>query len=69
MCSWRRVCRRIFPGFAAESRAQHRAALSGTPAAANGAAVAGTFRRHSSDPEWADDIEGVRELLYVEDRG
>jgi prevent-host-death family protein len=43
------------------------AELSGT-SAANGAAVADIFRRHTPDPRWADDIESVRELLYVEDR-
>lgn len=36
--------------------------------AANGGAVADIFRRHTPDPEWADDIETIRDLLYVEDR-
>jgi prevent-host-death family protein len=37
--------------------------------AANGAAVREALRRHVPDPDWADDIEAVRDLLYVEERG
>jgi prevent-host-death family protein len=44
------------------------AELTPTPAA-NGAAVREALRRHAPDPAWADDIEAVRDLLYVEERG
>lgn len=37
--------------------------------AANGAAVVDLLRRHTPDPGLADDIETIRDLLYVEDRG
>jgi prevent-host-death family protein len=44
------------------------AELTPTPAA-NGAALREVLRRHEPDPGWADDIEAVRDLLYVEERG
>ncbi|RIQ33695.1 type II toxin-antitoxin system Phd/YefM family antitoxin [Jiangella rhizosphaerae] len=44
------------------------AELTATPAA-NGGVVREVLRRHAPDPGWADDIESVRDLLYVEDRG
>lgn len=44
------------------------AELTPTPAA-NGAAVREVLRRHTPDPAWADEIEAVRDLLYVEERG
>ncbi|HLU33894.1 MAG TPA: type II toxin-antitoxin system prevent-host-death family antitoxin [Natronosporangium sp.] len=44
------------------------AALTAAPAA-NGAAVREALARHRPDPAWADEIEAVRELLYVEERG
>ncbi len=37
--------------------------------AGNGAAVREALRRHAPDPDWADDMEAVRDLLYVEERG
>jgi antitoxin (DNA-binding transcriptional repressor) of toxin-antitoxin stability system len=51
------------------TRGGHRVAeLTPTPAA-NGAAVREVLRRHTPDPAWADEIEAVRDLLYVEERG
>lgn len=47
---------------------QRVAELTPTPAA-NGATVRDILRRHTPDPDWADDIEAVRGLLYVEERG
>jgi prevent-host-death family protein len=43
------------------------AELAPTPAA-NGATVRDILRRHAPDPDWADEIEAVRALLYVEER-
>lgn len=37
--------------------------------AANGAAVREALRRHEPDTDWADDIDAIRSLLYIEDRG
>jgi prevent-host-death family protein len=47
---------------------QRVAELTPTPAA-NGAAVRDVLRRHTPDPAWADEIEAVRDLLYVAERG
>jgi prevent-host-death family protein len=35
---------------------------------ANGAAVRDVLRRHKPDPDFANDIESARSLLYIEDR-
>ncbi len=37
--------------------------------AANGAAVREALSRHEPDTDWADDIDAIRSLLYIEDRG
>lgn len=36
--------------------------------AANGAAVREALRHHGLDTDWADDIETMRSLLYIEER-
>lgn len=43
------------------------AELTPTPAT-NGAAVREALRRHAPDPGWADEIEAIRDLLYMEER-
>lgn len=43
------------------------AELTPTPVA-NGAAVREVLRRHTPDPDWADEIEAIRSLLYLEER-
>jgi prevent-host-death family protein len=35
----------------------------------SGADVKGLLRRHRPDPAWAGDLDAVRQLLEVEDRG
>jgi antitoxin (DNA-binding transcriptional repressor) of toxin-antitoxin stability system len=44
------------------------AELTATPAS-NGASVRDILRLHTPDPDWADEIESVRGLLHVEERG
>lgn len=42
------------------------AELAPTPAA-NGSAVREALRRHTPDPDWADDIEAARNLVYLDE--
>ena len=50
------------------TRGGRRIAVLGPAPKATGAAVKALLRRHALDPDWAEDLAGVRELATTEDR-